>query len=380
LFLFLYTSRVKTLLRDKDNLFWTLMFPLLLATFFYIAFGSIMNKSENFKPVPTAVVNNEAYINNTYFADALKAASTGDNPILQLSVLNREQAEKQLESGEISGVITVSDTISLKVKQSGVNQSIIKAFLDQYLQTEKEVAAILKANPDAANQGLFNALGKHISYTKEISFSGADPNPMLNYFYALIAMACLYGSFWGMRNTTDMQANLSALGARRSVAPTHKMASVVSDGLAALTILFAEIMITVCYIAFVLGADFGTRWGYVVLTCFIGCVTGISFGTFVGSAIRKSEGVKTAILLGFSMVMSFLAGLMIGDMKIMIAQKAPILNLINPATLLTDAFYSLYIYESLDRFFLNIGILSIISLGLTAGSFVFIRRERYASI
>jgi ABC-2 type transport system permease protein len=118
----------------------------------------------------------------------------------------------------------------------------------------------------------------------------------------------------------------------------------------------------------------------VVLTCFIGCVTGISFGTFVGSAIRKSEGVKTAILLGFSMVMSFLAGLMIGDMKIMIAQKAPILNLINPATLLTDAFYSLYIYESLDRFFLNIGILSIISLGLTAGSFVFIRRERYASI
>ncbi|HBT65032.1 MAG TPA: ABC transporter permease, partial [Ruminococcaceae bacterium] len=57
-----------------------------------------------------------------------------------------------------------------------------------------------------------------------------------------------------------------------------------------------------------------------------------------------------------------------------------ILNLINPATLLTDAFYSLYIYESLDRFFLNIGILSIISLGLTAGSFVFIRRERYASI
>ena len=76
---------------------------------------------------------------------------------------------------------------------------------------------------------------------------------MLNYFYALIAMSCLYGSFWGMRNTTEIQADLSALGARRSIAPTHKLKAVSSDILAALVIHFSEILITVGYIAFVLG-------------------------------------------------------------------------------------------------------------------------------
>jgi ABC-2 type transport system permease protein len=54
--------------------------------------------------------------------------------------------------------------------------------------------------------------------------------------------------------------------------------------------------------------------------------------------------------------------------------------MINPAALITDAFYSLYIYESLSRFFLNIGILSGFSVVLAAASYLFVRRERYASL
>ena len=41
----------------------------------------------------------------------------------------------------------------------------------------------------------------------------------LVYFYALLAMACMYSHSWGLRNATDIQADLSDLGARRSVAP-----------------------------------------------------------------------------------------------------------------------------------------------------------------
>ena len=54
-----------------------------------------------------------------------------------------------------------------------------------------------------------------LSFTEEISFSGAKPDTNLGYFYALIAMTCVYGSYWGIRNTMHLQADQSPQGARR---------------------------------------------------------------------------------------------------------------------------------------------------------------------
>lgn len=380
MFLFLYTKRLRCLLRDRDSVFWTMLFPLLLATLFHIAFGNILKQEEGFSPVATAVVNNNGYQSNTAFREALKAVSTGQNRLLDLTVLSDKEAAQKLSKGEIAGVITVSDNISLEVRGSGINQSLIKAFLDEYIQMEKTVGAILAENPSTAGHELFHSLADRKNYTKELSLSDSYPDMMLNYFFALIAMSCLYGCFWGLRNTTDIQADLSALGARRSVAPTHKLMSVMCDQLAAFTIHFAEILIALLYIVFVLGVDFGERWALMLLTCFVGSVTGVSYGTFIGSAFKKNENLKYGVLIGITMFLTFLAGLMFADMKYVVARHAPVLSYINPAALITDAFYSLYVYQSLDRYFLNIGILSIISVVFALGSFLIIRRQRYASI
>ena len=366
MFIFHYTNRLKCLLRNRTTVFWTLLFPIMLATLFHIAFGSITQQSEEFSPVAAAVVDNQAYRSNANFQKALKSVSTGDKPRLIISVTDESEADRKLKDGEITGIIKVSDTISLRVRKTGINESILKAFLDQYQQTEKTVMEIMKSNPSAAQNGLFDAPSDRRSYVREITFSGSKPDTMLNYFYALIAMACLYGSFWGLRNATDIQADLSPLGARRSVAPTHKLTAVVSDELAGLTIHFAEILLTLFYLAFVLKVDFGTRWGYVILTCLVGSIAGVSFGTFVGSAVRKNETMKNAMMIGFSMLFSFLAGLMIANIKQIVAQNVPILGYINPAALITDAFYSL--------------ILAVISVLFAAASYLFVRREKYASL
>ncbi len=49
---------------------------------------------------------------------------------------------------------------------------------------------------------------------KNAPIGNAPPDNSLSYFYSLIAMACLYGSFWGMNEVTDIQANLSDRAAR----------------------------------------------------------------------------------------------------------------------------------------------------------------------
>jgi len=376
----MFGYRLKCLARDRELVFWTLIFPLILATMFHFAFDQLMGRQEAFSPIGVAVVASDSYQQNITFRQALGAISEpGESQLIELTVTDEREAFRLLEDGAVAGVITVGDSVGLTVSQSGIEQSILKAVLDEYAHRYATVTGILRANPAVAG-GLIRELRQTRSYTQQISFSSAEPDTTLNFFYALIAMTCLYGGFWGLRNTTDMQADLSPQGARRSAAPTHKLGVVLYDLAAALTISLAEVMVLLAYLMLVLRVSFGNEVWYVLLTSLVGCIAGVSLGAFIGTYVRKSEGAKTGILIGTSMTMSLLAGLMIDTMKDMIARKAPVLSYINPAALITDAFYSLYIFESHRRFFLNIGLLLLISSSMCILSFLRLRRDRYAGL
>jgi ABC-2 type transport system permease protein len=380
MFMHMFGYRLKCLARDRELVFWTLIFPLILATMFHFAFDQLMGRQEAFSPIGVAVVASDSYQQNITFRQALGAISEpGESQLIELTVTDEREAFRLLEDGAVAGVITVGDSVGLTVSQSGIEQSILKAVLDEYAHRYATVTGILRANPAVAG-GLIRELRQTRSYTQQISFSSAEPDTTLNFFYALIAMTCLYGGFWGLRNTTDMQADLSPQGARRSAAPTHKLGVVLYDLAAALTISLAEVMVLLAYLMLVLRVSFGNEVWYVLLTSLVGCIAGVSLGAFIGTYVRKSEGAKTGILIGTSMTMSLLAGLMIDTMKDMIARKAPVLSYINPAALITDAFYSLYIFESHRRFFLNIGLLLLISSSMCILSFLRLRRDRYASL
>ena len=78
-----------------------------------------------------------------------------------------------------------------------------------------------------------------------------------------------------------------------------------------------------------------------------GSLIGVSVGLFVGSLGKLSEGIKVAVILAISMVCSFLAGLMNSNMKDLVEKHAPIINRINPAALISDAFYCINVYSPL---------------------------------
>mgnify|MGYP003798317455 FL=1 len=380
MFMHMYKYRLRCLGRDRQMVFWTFVFPLILATLYHFAFGQLMGRQETFSPVKAVVIASDAYRQNVPFRQALSAMSgPGEGQLIELTVTDDREARRLLEDGAVAGVITVGDSVELIVRQSGIEQSILKAILDEYAHTYATITGILEEHP-ADPAGLLREIGQRRSYTQQISFSSAEPDTVLNVFYALIAMTCLYGGFWGLRNTTDVQADLSPQGARRSVAPTHKLGVVLCDLAAALTIGLAEVAVLLAYLAVVLRVSFGNQVSYALLTCLTGCIAGVSLGVFIGTFARKGEDVKTAILIGSSMTMSFLAGLMIVNMKDIIARRAPFLSYINPATLITDAFYSLYVFDNHRRFFLNVGLLILISSVMCILSVLRLRRDRYASL
>jgi len=392
MFWHIFKNRLKCIIHDKGLMFWTMIFPtLILGTLFGMAFSNI-SKYENFESIDIAVVNNEAYQKDEYFKDFLtkhsqeSKASSGQNKLFNINLATKEEAEKLLDNGKVVGYIIVDSQINLVVKNSGLSQSIIKTVLDEYNQTVSAVNSIATDNPTALQNGLLKDVGDRREYTRVLQLGTKEkPDSTVSYFYSLIAMACLYGSFFGLKEITDTQADLSKRAARLNVAPVHKLKVLTAGLLAGFVVLLLENMILISYLAFVLKVEFGNQIGYILLACFVGCATGITFGAFVGAIVKKGEGIKVAILIGGTMAASFLAGMMTGggagsNMKYIIAKNVPILDYINPAALITDAFYALYYYDTHTRFFVNIGLLSGFTVLFCLSTYLIIRRQKYASI
>lgn len=378
MFLHVYTNRLKCLIRDKQMVFWTFLFPIVLSTLFALAFSNL-NSAEKFNQIPVAVVDDAAYQKDKIFQGVLTSVSDTDDAMLAITLATADKAKELLQNGDVDGIIQVDSTIHLTVKDSGINQSILKEFLDQYLQVSAAHTTILTKNP-AAMQQLMAESEEQVSYLKDTPVGKAQPNTTIIYFYALLAMASLYGGFWGMREVSDVQADHSPQGARISVAPVHKLKIFGSSLCAATTLQVLGICLLLAYQTVVLGVDFGQDTALVVLTCIVGSFTGVSFGAMVGAIVKKSEGLQVAVLLGVSMVCSFLSGLMYVDMKYITAKAVPILAYINPANLITDALYSLYYYESYTRFYTNIGLLCGFAIVFYFIVYLIVRRQKYASL
>jgi ABC-2 type transport system permease protein len=378
MFVHIFIYRLKCLLRDRETVFWTLMFPIILAVLYNLAFSNL-NKAEVFKAIDIAVVDNEQYRDDISFKTAMEEASRGEDRLFNLTVASEQDAERMLKDNSIAGYIAAGNPPKLIVRKSGISQSIIKSFIDNYIQTVSAAKSILAENP-AAGQELFASIADSRQYVREVSGTSVEPDNVLNYFYSLIAMSCLYGGFFGMREITDIQADISPLAARVNTAPVHKLKAFISSVCAAFLVHVAEMFALLVFLRFVIKVDFGSKTGYVILTTVVGSAAGIAFGALVSAIAKKSENTKVGIIISVSMIGSFLAGMMYQGMKYIVAKNVPVLSWVNPINLVTDAFYRLYYYDGFSRYFLNLGALLIFIFTCCTVIYLIIRRRRYASL
>ncbi|VDN48834.1 ABC transporter permease [Petrocella atlantisensis] len=378
MFIHIFKYRFKSLIRNKSMIFWTMIFPLLLATFFSLAFSGL-NDHERFNTINIGIIDDDNYQNDYAFQALIQSLSQDEEPMFAAFLMKESEAKEKLVSSQIDGYIHVGSPMTLTVHQRGFNQSVIKLFLDQYSQTYSAVINIIEGDVTAVH-GLVNSLEEGTEYTKEFQLSKANPDNTLMYFYALIAMSCLYGSFFGLREVIDIQADQSAHAARVNLSPVHKLKAFIYSGASSVLIHTTELMILLAYLHFGLGIDFGHQYGFVLFTTFIGSVVGITMGALIGVVVKGGEGIKTAICIGVSMLGSFLGGMMYGDMKYIIDQNVPIIGRLNPVNVLADAFYALYYYDDYERYSMNILNLIIFILVFSMIAYTIIRREKYASI
>ncbi len=395
----LYLYHLKNLIKTKELLFWTMAFPIILGTLFFAAFGNA-KMEDNFSRIPVGVVIEgqadafEAVIKGISVegevknGKALKSNSKKDT-LFTIYYLSKEEAKKELKKESIKAYMFVKsdEDITLFVDKSDIISSIVETFLNEYKAQMSAIQMIFEENPERAakiGQKLMNKIyGKseeNFIVLKEESVSGDKYNPYINYFYALIAMTCLFGSMFSQKGIKELQADQSALGVRRNAAPTKKMTMLFIDVMAALTIQFVEIVIAFIYFIGILKIDFGGKIVYMLIMSAAGIYVGNSIGMFIGTVVKGNSAKKEGIMLAVNLLCCHFAGLMFGDMLNIMEQHAPWFNRINPAALIANAFHSLAIYNSLEPFFMNVVILLIIGTVLNVFSIAIIRRKKYASI
>ncbi len=384
MFKHIYFYQLKAQIRNKENVFWLLMFPIILTTLFQFVLSDIMS-AENFVTIPIAVVKSVELEQDVIFTGVLEDVSVSDDEykkdaLFSVKYVDLQEAKRMLNEKEISGYIYHNGSLHVVVLDNGYEETIIKAFLDLFIQRQTSLGTIIPMIEKERIAEIVTLSSEERSYLKEINLNSKEPNLTVVFFYTALAMSCLYGAIAGSDNVIKIQADLSPMAAKMNVVPLPKMKAFLAYTAASTTIQVFNVLILLAYCFFILGVDFGNDYYHIILTCIVGSITGITLGTFISALFKLSEGVKTGIIFGFTMICSYLAGMMDISIKYFMQENYPFLDKINPASLITDSFYALYYYDGFERFWFNIFILLMMSFALFCGTIIVLRRHRYEAI
>ncbi len=367
---------IKCGLRSQDLMFWLILFPIALGGFFKVAFGDLYSQITDTSPIPVAVVSEKE---NQIFSSALESVSGSDDSFLDVTFTDRDTAAGLLKDGKVTGVISSGDKVSLTVAENGLEQTMLKEFVERFRLNEKVISDAASSDPTKIQQAV-SALSSEISPVKNVKAINGNSDVFVQYFYNLIAMTALYGTMLGLKICVENQADLSPLGARKCCSPVPKIKGL-SAALCGCFILQTLCMvICVTYLVFILKIDLGNRLALVYLASIAGGITGVAMGFFVSSIGSISERMKSGITLGVVMFLCFLSGLMVGNMKGVIAEKAPWFNKINPAAVISDCIYCLNFYSDYRRFITKMLTLAAMTLIFSALGIFMTRRKKYASL
>ncbi len=374
MFFHILKYELKVAFRTKAVIFWLFAFPAILGTFFYIAFGNLYSE-EQFEKIPVALVQ---VTEDRNFESTIDSVSEGEDGLFDIKRVGDRKAKKLLEDGKVAGIIYEDEEISLTVKNEGIKPTVIRFFLDQYKINSEMIARQIRENPlriFTISQDMRAEIEPLIN--KELGSGNQDP--YVQYFYNLLAMSCLFGALGGVAAVLRSQANTSALGARRCVAPVSKFTSMTASLAAQGAISFVCNSAAMLYLRYVLGVDFNVPLGMTLLILLAGSLNGLAVGYFVG-ALCRSESMSIPIVVGVMMFFCFMSGLMIGNMRAIVDLKAPWFNHVNPAALISDCFYALNMYENNARFTSNILILTGMTMVFMSAGALITGRKKYAAL
>lgn len=383
-----FRNSLKVLFKNKMLLFWTFAFPIILGLFFYMAFKDI-ESNEKLSVFDIAIVNSEAFENDEVFKNAFKALSSDTaDKMFNITYTDLSDAQKLLEDDKITGFLTFAEDVKITVSSSGINETILKYVVDEISSNKKMIEDLMinyltKNDPTTINYEMLYKEINDLINSNNMELNDIS-NKNLSYtmieYYTLISMAALYGGILSMYIINYKLPNMNSVGKRIAISPIQKGKMLLGSLLASFLVELIGLALLFIFTIFFIHVDYGEKFEFVVLLACCGAFAGLSLGVAVATLVKSNENTKTGVLIAITMLGCFLSGMMGITMKYIIDKNVPIINIINPASIITDGFYSLYYYDTLNRYIFDIVSLLVISGLLILISIRGLRRQRYDSI
>lgn len=373
------------LLRNKMLIFWTFAFPIVLATFFKMAFSNI-EKEEALNVSNIAIVDNDDFKNNEIYKETFSSLSRdNDDKLFDIKYTDENDALDLLNSGDIIGYLILDgNEPRVVIKSNGIYQTILTSVVEE-----------IEVNTSLVNTYITEGLKKYQSIdineikekvneilnteTNVNDISGKKMSYTMIEYYTIIALACLYGGLLSIAAINKEQANIDNVGKRNNVAPVRKSKLVFASLCASFITELIGVSLLLLYTIFILKVDYGSTIPYLILSTIAGSLSGLSLGLFIG-CLKVKDGAKTGIMIAISMIGCFFSGMMGITMKYIMDTYVPVSSYINPAAMLTDSFYCLYYYGGGTRYFTDILLMFLFSLVMILLSINTMRRVKYDSI
>ena len=401
--------------REKSSLFWLFAFPIILATMFNGMFGNIAESYE-LHTIDVVVVDNDdwrASPGAQTLVDGISSGSDGDHEkadsgdgampkLITATKTSSVQAANQLLSdGKAQGTLSVDGEGKLQLAISQATQSSVTSvtdamasssgldisltvlgnIVDLYNRNTDVVVNAVQHNPSALLDDAFTgSIGSSSGFTKEIQLTNFKPSSTARYYYALLGMVAMMAMNLAVNAVSMAQANLSALGIRRSVAPLPKLQQLLAGFLSSWICSFLSLTVDMLYIRFGCQISLGGREWAGLCACLMASFATSAFGTLIGALPGIPAGAKQGLCTALACILSLFSGLY-GSFAMalsdQIAQHAPILSTLNPAQQVTNLFYDILYYDSFRPFLTTVGVLAAMSLVCLAVATVLLRRQRY---
>lgn len=336
-------------LREPSNVFWTMVYPLLMALMFFTAFQGILN------PGPLNIrVGVEA---------ASPAAAAFSNiEILEVSEVTADAAGALLDKKAITGF--VDHNFDVTVGRSGLEESVLVSIASEIKQMQAMAVPMDSYDFEADYLTTMNARSA----------------PFLIPFYSLIGMVSLYSVYMGLEYARFMQADQSTVARRMNVVPLKKSRFITSSLFIGIAINLVSNLLLLFFMKAVLNLDVVTDYPRTLAILLAANLAGISLGLFIGASNNAGEGLKNGLVIGATLFMAFLAGMMSPEIKVLVDNTVPALALLNPVSVVSTELYRINYLGMTSTFSRGVVVLILFALLFLGLSQLFLRRKTYDSI
>ena len=390
-----FLINVKTSIRNTSSLFWVLAFPVILAALMLGIMGNLQDgystEAQHFAIVSDA--NWKASLGADELVSSLskkpKAGSDDTQLLIPTTVASRAEADTRLDSqkdigylyagsdGRVNMVLSDREAANIQsdsTASEGITVSILSASLVSFNQANSASSTLALPN----TQILLHS-GQQ-TYTKQIRLTHINPSMTAPYFFAVLAMACLIGASTAAEMIARTQPNLSALGARRASSPSSKWRQAAGAFLASWLFSAVSLLVAYIFVRTVCGVQTGGRDPIALVAIAVGTFMATAFGSMMGAIPKLSTETKVGLVIGIDCTLSAFIGLygsLAMDLNNAMQEHAPILHLINPVKQVSNLFYDIVYYDSLEPFARTCGILAIMAAVFLAICGLFLRKQRY---